>query len=166
MHFPRALFLSLHCFFVAQSAQLTPATNGPYHVSGNRILDSAGRPYLARGTELPELTLKASDIAGDGLRFGAFSPSSLVSIRQRLNMNAVRLPLDSQVFLKSAVYRERALGVVRTANHFELLVILATESAPESPVRFWQLCAEAFKSFPNVFFAPAGAYSRRMSRGG
>ncbi|MEO8373261.1 MAG: hypothetical protein ABI806_29010, partial [Candidatus Solibacter sp.] len=139
----------------AHSAQLTQAPAGPYRVSGNRILDSAGRPFLTRGTELPALTLKASDIAGDGRELGAFSPSSLVSIRQRLNMNAVRLPLDAQVFMDSAAYRERALEVVRAANHFELLAILATQSG--TPARFWPLCAETFKDFPDVFFAPDSA---------
>jgi len=49
-----------------------------------------GRPFLVRGTELPTLTLSRADIAGDGKEFGAFSASGLISIRQRLNMNAVR----------------------------------------------------------------------------
>jgi uncharacterized protein (TIGR03437 family) len=159
MHFPRALLLSLYSSLIAQSAQLTPAPAGPYRVSGNRILDAKGRPYLTRGTELPALTLNAYDVAGDGREFGAFSPSSLVSIRQRLNMNAVRLPLDARAFVDSAAYRERALDVVRTANHFELLVILAAQATHEVPVRFWPVCAEAFKSFPNVFFAPAASAS-------
>ena len=35
--------------------RLTPAAAGPYRVEGNRILDSKGRPYLVRGTELPAL---------------------------------------------------------------------------------------------------------------
>ena len=66
MHFPRALLFSLQSLLLcaAQIPRLTPAAAGPYHVSGKRILDAAGRPYLARGTELPTLTLNPSDIAG------------------------------------------------------------------------------------------------------
>src|ERR1019366_7558517 len=66
--------------------RLTPAPAGPYQVNGNRILDTKGRPYLVRGTELPALTLNPADIAGDGVQFGAFSASSLISIRQRLKI--------------------------------------------------------------------------------
>jgi len=30
----------------------TPAPAGPFHVSGNQILDSKGRPFLIRGTQV------------------------------------------------------------------------------------------------------------------
>ena len=153
MHFPRSLVVSLCCLSAAHAAQLTPAVKGPYRVSGNRIVDADGRAYLARGTELPELTMNVVDIAGDGREFGAFSPSSLVSIRQRLNMNAVRLPLDARAFVENTAYRARAVDVVRAANHFELLVIL---SAAEEGAEFWPLCAATFKDFSGVFFAPSG----------
>ena len=88
-----ALVFLLTSVWLLGAARLTPAPAGPYRVDGNRILDGKGRPYLVRGTELPSLTLNPADIAGDGKEFGAFSPSSLISIRQRLNMNAVRLKI-------------------------------------------------------------------------
>src|SRR3954471_15638823 len=72
-----ALLLIVQC---CSAVQLTPPAAGPYHVRGNRIIDAAGHPYLARGTDLPTLTLDPSDLAGDGHQFGPFSPSSLVSI--------------------------------------------------------------------------------------
>lgn len=138
--------------------RLTPAAAGPYRVEGNRILDGKGRPYLVRGTELPTLTDKHADIAGDGKEFGAFSPSSLISIRQRLNMNAVRLPLSPRQYEDSVAYRAGAREVVESANRFELLAILAADSgeqlSPEALARFWARCAGDFKSYPNVFFAP------------
>ena len=140
------------------TARLTSAAAGPYRVDGNRILDAKGHPYLVRGTELPTLTLKLADIAGDGKEFGAFSPSSLVSIRQRLNMNAVRLPVIPTEYEASAAYRNRVAEVVASANRFELLVILAADPAdpisPEALARFWARCAGEFKGHPNVFFAP------------
>ena len=101
---------------VDSTPRLTPAASGPYQIDGNRILDARGRAYLVRGTELPTLTLKASDIAGDGKEFGAFSPSSLISIRQRLNMNAVRLPVKPSEYQENSAYRARLLEVVESAN--------------------------------------------------
>ena len=140
-------------------ARLTPAAAGPYRVDGNRILDAKGLPYLLRGTELPTLTIRPADIAGDGKEFGAFSASSLISIRQRLNMNAVRLPVSPVEYEESGAYRARAQEVVESANRFELLVILAADPAsplsPRALAHFWTRCASEFKSYPNVFFALA-----------
>jgi uncharacterized protein (TIGR03437 family) len=139
-------------------ARLTPAAAGPYRIDGNRILDSKDRPYLLRGTELPPLTLSQADIAGDGKELGAFSPSALISIRQRLNMNAVRLPVSPLAFEASEVYRARVREVVESANRFELLVILAADPveqlSAQALAQFWERCASAFKGHPNVLFAP------------
>src|ERR1017187_4598103 len=137
--------------------QLTPAAAGPYQVDGNRIVDVKGRRYLVRGTELPTLTLKTADIAGNGKEFGAFSASALISIRQRLNMNAVRLPVSPRQYEESGVYRARVAEVVRGANRFELLAILAADSGErisgEALAHFWARCASDFKSYTSVFFA-------------
>lgn len=147
------------------TARLTPAAAGPYRVDGNRILDAKGHAYLVRGTALPTLTLRPADIAGDGKEFGAFSASSLISIRQRLNMNAVRLPVSPTEYEESGVYRARVAEVVESANRFELLVILAVDPAdpisPEALARFWARCAGEFKGHPNVFFALAPAPGMR-----
>jgi uncharacterized protein (TIGR03437 family) len=149
--------------------RLTPAAAGPYQVDGNRILDARGRAYLVRGTELPTLTLKDSDIAGDGKEFGAFSPSSLISIRQRLNMNAVRLPVNPLEYQEDSAYRARLLEVVESANAFELLVILAVDPdgplSPQTLAQFWTRCAGDFKHHPNVFFAVAPAPGMRADSG-
>src|SRR5437667_3474235 len=135
--------------------RLTPATSGPYHVSGNRILDAAGHVYLVRGTELPTVTLNPADIVGDGKQFGAFSPSSFITIRQRLNMNAVRLPVNAPQYAERADYRARVKEIVRSANRFELLVILAADSVhklpPEALPHFWAQCAAEFTRDPNLF---------------
>src|SRR5258706_1091420 len=118
--------------------RITPAPNGPYRVKGNRILDAEGHPYLLRGTEMPTVTLKTSDFAGDGKEFGPFSPSSFVTIRQRLNMNAVRLPVNALLYRANADYRARVQEAVSRANRFELLVVLASDS---DELRFWAHCA-------------------------
>lgn len=148
---------------------LTAAAAGPYQVDGNRILDANDRAYLIRGTELPVLTLKDSDIAGDGQEFGALSPSSLISIRQRLNMNAVRLPVMPLEYQENGAYRARVAAVVDSANRFELLAILAVGPAgqlsPLALAHFWTRCAGDFKGRPNVFFAVAPAPGMRDGSG-
>jgi len=100
------------------------------------------------------VTLEAEDFSGDGKEFGPFSPSSFATIRQRANMNAVRLPVNTALFEESPDYRLRVEQAVRRANRFELLVILASNT--EDDLRFWRHRAAQFKSNPNVFFAPTG----------
>lgn len=103
---------------------------------------------------MPTVTLKASDFSGDGKEFGPFSPSSFATIRQRLNMNAVRLPVSAALYEESKDYRALVEQAVRQANRFELLAILAPDT--EDDIRFWTNCAAQFKANPNLFFAPAG----------
>lgn len=137
--------------------RFTPAPAGPYRVIGNRILDSHGIPYLIRGTALPPLTLNASPAAGEIPGFGPFSASAFVTIRQRMNMNAVRLPVNARAYEESPRYRARAQEVVRRANRFELLAILAEDPlnllSGSAHASFWADCAADFKDNPNVFFA-------------
>jgi hypothetical protein len=71
-------------------------------------------------------------------------------------MNAVRLPVSAPLYDESAAYRVRVAEVVRSANHFELLVILAADSF-EASAHFWERCSGDFKDFPNLFFAPGNA---------
>jgi len=47
------------------AAGVTPVPHGPFRITGNRILDAAGQSFLARGTELPALTLDATAILGN-----------------------------------------------------------------------------------------------------
>jgi uncharacterized protein (TIGR03437 family) len=141
---PLLTILSIH----AAEFQPTPGPAGPYHVSANRILDREGRPYLIRGTELAPVTLDALK-PGD---LGGLSASALVTIRQRLNMNAVQLPFAAAQFENDAAYRARVAEIVRTANRFDLLVILAPQPE-DAPIEFWTCLAAAFRHNPNVFFA-------------
>ena len=137
--------------------RFTPAPSGPYRVSGNRILDAQRHPYLIRGTELAPLTLDASPAAGEVPGFGPFSASAFITIRQRMNMNAVRLPLNAQEFQNNSRYRARAKEIVRKANRFELLVILTEDPNNsvygDAAVSFWAHCAAEFRDNPNTFFA-------------
>ncbi len=107
---------------------------GPYHVDGNRILDSRGSPYLIRGTGLPP---------------GAWTATALVTIRQRLNMNAVRIAPAGSDWIAVE-------DLVRVANRLELLVIIESGETASPPIR----------DNPNVLFAvstPAALASLRAS---
>jgi uncharacterized protein (TIGR03437 family) len=137
--------------------ELTPAPQGPFHADHHRIVDSTGRAFLMRGTQLTDFhpQTAAWDNRGEP-DFGPHSPTTLTSIRLRFNMNTVRLPLDIAEADRPGYFAALA-QVVRRANQLELLVILAARepgSALPSPrsVEFWTRCAAAFKEYPNVMF--------------
>lgn len=137
--------------------EITASPDGPFHVSGNLILDAHGRPYLMRGTQLPEFhpqTAERDNRAGED--FGPHSATSLSAIRLRFNMNAVRLPVN---VLESSTpgYFSALAKVVQRANQIDLLVVLAArEPGAALPsartVEFWSHCAAFFKDDPNVLF--------------
>lgn len=137
--------------------QITPNPAGPFHVSGNRMLDSQGRAFLMRGTQLTEFHLRTVERDnGAGEVFGSHSATSLSAIRLRFNMNTVRLPVN---VLESAApeYFSELAKVVRRANQLDLLVVLAARepgAATPSPrmVEFWSRCAAFLKDDPNVLF--------------
>jgi cytochrome c peroxidase len=138
---------------------LTPAPNGPYRIAGNRILDRQNRPYLIRGTQLAALSPGRADEKGSAAAFGPLSPTTLITIRQRLNMNAVRLPVSASEYAVSPDYRLRVEKLVHLANELELLVILETSGPrqvdePRDSEMFWTQAAARFRNNPNIFFAP------------
>jgi uncharacterized protein (TIGR03437 family) len=146
----RLVPLLLFPLVLTAAPSLTPAVAGPYRVDGARLVDGHGRPYLIGGTRLAPLTSSGTDITGAPGEFGPLSATTIVTIRQRLNMNAVRLPLDAALYLSDPAYQERARGVADVSNHLELLVLLeADSSSPE----FWSALAHNFCDDPNVFFA-------------
>src|SRR5580658_6905830 len=107
------------------SARPTLAPAGPFHVSGNQILDSKGRPFLIRGTQVaPFHPETAAHDNRAGLDYGAHSATTLSAIRLRFNMNAVRVPVDLRESAKPGYFPALA-EVVRRANQMDLLVILA-----------------------------------------
>src|SRR5713101_1654535 len=139
--------------------ELTPAPSGPFHVAGNRIVDSKGHPFLMRGTQLTEFHPQTADRDNRaGQDFGPHSSTTLSAIRLRFNMNTVRLPVDvtdATDTADTAGYFDELAKVVRRANDVDLLVILAArEPGAELPSRksteFWSHCAAYFKSYPNV----------------
>jgi hypothetical protein len=109
---------------VLPAQQLTLAPRGPFHVEQGRLVDASGRPFLIRGTELPEFrpeTVAHHERSGED--FGAYSGTSLSAIRLRFNLNAVLLPI--------AEPSPELARVVQRANDLELLVIVPGD-VPES----------------------------------
>jgi uncharacterized protein (TIGR03437 family) len=143
--------------FPTKQQQITPNPAGPFHVSGNRLLDSQGRAFPMRGTQLTEFhlqTVERDNRAGED--FGAHSATSLSAIRLRFNMNTVRLPVNVLESTAPGYFPELA-KVVRRANQVDLLVVLAARepgAAMPSPksAEFWSRCAAFFKDYPNVVF--------------
>ncbi len=135
---------------------LTEATAGPYHVRLAEIDNASGHPFLIRGTQLPTLRLDGAN--SSDREFGPYSATGLVTVRQRFNMNSVRIPVSIDQYLASQTYRQFARRTIETANRYELLtVITADVTNPSTPLSgvldFWRSCAAEFHDNPNVMFA-------------
>ncbi len=146
--------LGLLCLVLSAPAGLahpavTPAPAGPYRVAGPRLLNRQDRPYLLRGTRFPPLPFTPTPAPGE---FGPFSGTTLVTLRQRLNLNAARLPLHAPLYEASAAYRQLVHDTVARLHTFELLAILEP-AEPHVPLSFWTRCATDFRADPDVFFA-------------
>jgi uncharacterized protein (TIGR03437 family) len=132
--------------------QVTLAPAGPFHISGNRILDSRGRTFLMRGTQLTDFRLETAkaDAHSEDRHFGPHSTTSFSAIRLRFNMNAVRVPLETRGFERPG-YFERLSELVQRANDLELLAVLAARPSANADA-FWKRTAAVFKGNPNVMF--------------
>ncbi len=95
-------------------------------------MDSKGHPFAIRGTELPP---------------EGWTATALVTIRQRLSMNTVRIPAAGQDW--ASVER-----VIRVANRLELLAIVEADDAPPD-----------IRDNPDRRCSWAGRSSRRSRRG-
>jgi len=127
--------------------EVTARTHGPYRIVRNAILDVAGRPFLLRGTHVAPLTENTKPRDG----FDPLSATALITIRQRLNMNAIRVALDPAEYVRSEEYRARADRLLHLANDLELLVVVEASSPDDA---FWPRIATRFRDEPDVFFAP------------
>src|SRR4051794_7152350 len=86
-------------------------------------------------------------------------------IRQRWNMNAVRLPVSAAAWKRDGKpYLDKVAAVVALANSEGLLAVLAAQEDARSGsvdtglpsaalVDFWKACAAAFAQTPAVIFA-------------
>lgn len=165
-HHRYAALLTLCYFFAGQLSadpsparlgqKVTPATAGPYHVVGTQIVDSKGREFLMRGTQLVDFDLDTrAQENRSGLDFGGHSSTVLSAIRLRFNMNAVRLPVNALQAARPEFFAELA-KVVRRANEVGLLVVLAARDAGATE-DFWVRGAAYFNDNPNLVFDVAAS---------
>jgi uncharacterized protein (TIGR03437 family) len=117
------------------------------HVEGSRILDSTGQGVVLRGGEIPGLDRPA--LTPD-LQI-ALSPPTFSSMRQRFNMNALRLPVSITNFESDPLFLTRVATVVRQANAVGLVVILA-ETGDGDLTGFWRAVASLFAANPMMIF--------------
>ncbi len=124
---------------------IRPAVTGGLRVEANKLIDGNGRQILLQGTEAP--IYLGLDYAG----------TMFSTIRQRWNMNMVRLPVSVDRSERDPAYILHVTEMVRRANQAELYVILvAIEEGAPLPTRrtlaFWTKWAAHFKSSPLVGF--------------
>jgi hypothetical protein len=130
--------------------ELTTVPERPIHLERNRLVDSQGRAFHLRGTELPVFRTLAQDSRAEADGFCPHSATVLSTIRQRWNMNAVRIPLSLSDYASDPNYLSSVRNVVRRANGLELLVILSARQIPTSfsaeiLVQFWRDCSMFLK---------------------
>lgn len=163
------VFVSLSCWASDRAPQsavptITSAPAGPYHVRRNQILDKYGNEYLIRGTRLPPITANTFASSANAT-FGTFSGTTLITLRQRMNMNAVRLEVQAQEYEANGRYRALVKQIVQRANQLQLLAIIGlhpkTPPSAEILASFWGHVGAEFKANPNVFYALASADDSR-----
>lgn len=131
----------------AAEAQLTlrPVLTAGVRVDGARLVNTSGQMVLLQGTEAPaDLDL-------------TYAGKMFATIRQRWNMNMVRMPVSVDRAARDTLYLPMVREVVRRANRAELIVILsARESGAPLPTArtaaFWRTWAAAFRDEPGVLF--------------
>lgn len=150
------LILAFSGLAIAQT--ITRVPSGFLHVRGPRLLDSEAKPVLLRGTQVSGLAFDSSDFAvSSDHRFGALSATTFNAIRERWNMNVVRLPVDATRYMRDPLYPARLEEAVGNANRQELLVILAahepgTDLPSERMIGFWRECAHRFNKNTRILF--------------
>ncbi len=118
-------------------------------MEGNRLVDSSGHTFLIRGAGLPEFRTLAPRAAETAPGFSPYSSTVFGTIRQRWNMNAIRIPLSLVDYAGDAGYLQALGDTIRRANALELAVIL---SAPGSNPRFWRECSTFLRDYPQLIF--------------
>src|ERR1035437_11183138 len=81
----------------AGHAPPTPIPVPPLRVKANQLVDSAGAVFVLRGVSMPGLEA-ISPTATDLANVRAMSGFTFRVMRQRWNMNAVRLPVSAAVW--------------------------------------------------------------------
>jgi hypothetical protein len=145
----------------AGHAPPTPIAAPPLRVKANQLVDSTGAVFVLRGVSMPGLEA-VSPTAADLANVRAMTGFTFRVMRQRWNMNAVRLPVSAAVWKRDGPgYLDRMAAVVALANAEGLVVVLAAQEDGSLPspalVDFWKACAGAFGRHGGYSAGSAGA---------
>jgi hypothetical protein len=140
----------------AGHAPPTPIPIPPLHVKLNQLMDSTSTVFVLRGVSMPGLEA-VSPTATDLANVAAMNGFTFRVMRQRWNMNAVRLPVSAAVWKRDGQgYLDRVAAVVALANSESLVVVLGAQEDAALPsatmVDFWKACAGAFAKTPGMIF--------------
>ncbi len=143
----------------------TPIPVPPLRVKANLLVDSAGTVFQLRGVSLPGLEA-ISPTAADVANVNAMTGFTFRVMRQRWNMNAVRLPVSAAVWKRDGPgYLDRVASVVALANGESLIVVLGAQqdgSLPDAALLdFWKACATRFANTPGLILALCNEPSTR-----
>jgi uncharacterized protein (TIGR03437 family) len=135
---------------------VNPIPVGAMHAQGNQIVDSTGQAIVLRGAEIPGLNLTGVSPAMQAIYDQTLSPTTFSTMRQRFNMNALRLPIASSIAGRDPLYLGRVATIVKQANVAGLVVILAEYGPSNLPfaseIDFWHTWASYFKDNPLLVF--------------
>ena len=145
------------CRPAAGHAPPTPVPVPPLHVNANQLVDSTSVVFVLRGVSMPGLEA-ISPAAADLANVAAMNGLTFRVMRQRWNMNTVRLPVSAAVWKRDGQgYLDRVAAVVALANSESLVVVLAAQEDAALPsvtmLDFWKACAGAFAKTPGMIFA-------------
>jgi hypothetical protein len=147
------------------SLPAVPAPPSGFHVVGNRILDSHGSPFIARGLEVYDLSSPhwQADLRTDAT-VGNLSASEFAAAARFWHANVIRMQLAEDDLIRGAsldyAYLNEIDSLVALANADGMAVIISdqTEETSNTPaptaesVTFWQDVANHFKSNRSVIF--------------
>jgi len=166
----RAFFVFAALWAVAPKAAQahafpTPILQGPVRVRGNLLVDASGQTVLLRGAVMPGLE-SAAPGAAERETVAAMTTLTFRILRQRWNMNSVRLPVGVPIWQREGQsYLNRVDQIVKAANEAGLVVVLAAVEDPRSGAAaatglpspavaaFWRTWAAFFKDNPKVIFS-------------
>lgn len=170
------LFLPLLCLMLVASMatgivltqhNLSQASGPKFpHVSGIKLIDTSGKPFLLRGAQI-ESTFAYNGWTTNNDINRVFTPAVFNQMSSKWHLNAVRIPLSNWVYAKyTKQYTTLLDQVVTMANSYGLYVVLdlhdyvkggspygtgANAPKPES-VAFWKAIATHYKNNTMVMF--------------
>jgi endoglucanase len=134
-----------------------------FHVYGNRIVDSTGAPFIARGLEVYDVSRSTwqQDLVRDA-QVGNLSPAEFQAAAEFWHANLIRIQLAEDNLQPGAPpgYLNEIDKLVGYANSNGMAVILSdqTEETSNSPaptqesIAFWDQVASHFANNPSVMF--------------